>query len=63
MPLAKFMVKGIADDACKRASNVVLIELLDVHYRGIILSAEPLEGVQNEHPPGFAGNRLCVSPS
>ena len=31
----------IAKDARERASNVVLIELLDVHHRSAILSAEP----------------------
>lgn len=31
----------IAKDARERASNVVLIELLDVHHRSVILSAEP----------------------
>ena len=37
-----FFFKGVADYARERASYVVLVELLDIHHRSIILTAEPL---------------------
>ena len=32
----------IAQNACERFADIILVELLDIHHRSVILSAEPL---------------------
>ena len=39
---SEIFIEGGADDASERASDVVLIKLLDIHHRSIVLAREPL---------------------
>ena len=36
----EIFIEGVAQNACESLADVILIELLDSHYRSVILSAE-----------------------
>ena len=38
----EIFIEGVAQNACESLADVVLKELLDIHHRSVILSAEPL---------------------
>ena len=38
----EIFIKGVTDDASECLANVRFVELLDIHHRSVILSAEPL---------------------
>ena len=42
LKLSQVFIEGVADDARERLADVFLVELLDIHHRSVILSAEPL---------------------
>ena len=37
----EIFIEGVAQNACESLADVILIELLDSHYRSVILAREP----------------------
>lgn len=51
----------IAQNASERFADVVLVELLDIHYRSVILSAEPLAALPTLTPSSSVATRHSTS--
>ena len=57
----KIFIEGVAQNACESLADVIFIELFDSHYRGIILSAEPLAAMPTLTPSSSVATRHSAS--
>ena len=57
----EIFIECVAQNASERLSDIVLVELLDIHHRGVILSAEPLAALSTLTPSSSVATRHSAS--